>query len=258
MSIHILIADDEKPARGELQFILEDLWPEAHLHEATDGLEALEVMEREPVNIAFLDINMPEMDGLAVAAALLDLPDAPLVVFATAYDEHALQAFEVAAVDYVVKPFDERRLAGTVARLKRLAADQAQRQSSAAALHDFITRAALPGHFTKLWGERENKTRRLVDYADILWLEAREKKVYLGIEEEELLTPHTLKELEARLPAHTFARVHRGFIVNLEHIVEVVPWFSGTYIIRMDDTDRTEIPMSRRYAASLKKLTGWK
>jgi DNA-binding LytR/AlgR family response regulator len=197
------------------------------------------------------------MDGLAVATALLDLPDAPLVVFATAYDEHALQAFEVAAVDYVVKPFDERRLAGTVERLKRMAADQEQRQINEAALHDFVTRAALPGRFTKLWAERENETRRLVDYADILWLEAREKKVYLGLEEEELRTRYTLKELEARLPTHTFVRVHRGFIVNLDHVVEVVPWFSGTYIIRMNDTDDTEIPMSRRYAASLKKLPGW-
>jgi DNA-binding LytR/AlgR family response regulator len=255
--VQILIADDEKPARGELRYILEELWPGIQLVEAVDGLEVLELIEQEPIDIAFLDINMPELDGLEIAAALLELPNSPAIVFATAYDEHALEAFELAAVDYVVKPFDERRLAQTVARLKEMVADQKEQQINEATLRDFVSRIALSASFTKLWGERENETRRLVDYADILWLEARDKKIFMGTEEEELLVRHTLKELESQLPETIFVRVHRGYIVNLEHIAEVVPWFSGTYIIRMDDSEHTEIPMSRRYAATLKQLTGW-
>lgn len=255
--IQILIADDEKPARGELCFILEELWPDVQFVEAADGLEALELIDQEEIDVVFLDITMPELDGLEIATTLLEKPDSPLIVFATAYDEHALAAFDLAAVDYVVKPFDERRLAQTVERLKEMVADQKKQQINEAALRDFVTRLALSAGFTKLWGERENERRRLVDYADILWLEARDKKVYMGTEEEELLVQHTLKELEAQLPETMFVRVHRGYIVNLEHINEVVPWFSGTYIIRMDNSDHTEIPMSRRYAAKLKQLTGW-
>jgi len=109
--LHILIADDETPARSELRYILEMLAPEATFYEAANGGEALSLIEREPIEVAFLDINMPDVDGLTVAAIIMDSPEPPLVVFATAYDEHALQAFELAALDYVVKPFDERRLA---------------------------------------------------------------------------------------------------------------------------------------------------
>lgn len=254
----ILIADDEEPARGELRFILEGLWPGIELVEAADGLEVLEIVKSETIDITFLDINMPEVDGLEVAAALLEVPHPPTIVFATAYDNYALQAFELAAVDYVVKPFDERRLAKTVTRLKERITDQQQQQISMATLQEFINQATASGGITKLWGEGENESRRLVDYADILWLEARNRKVYMGTMGEELVTNHTLKELENQLPPTMFVRVHRSYIVNLEHIAEVVPWFSGTYVIRMADNKQTEIPMSRRYAASLKKLTGWK
>lgn len=256
--VSILIADDEEPARGELRFILEELWPGVRLVEAADGLEALEMLERETIDIVFLDIDMPELNGLETATSLLERADSPAIVFATAYDEHALQAFELAAVDYVVKPFNERRLAQTVKRLKGNVSDRQQRQISDAALRDFVSRTASWGGLSKLWGERENEARRLVDYAEILWLEARDKKVYMGTEKEELLVRYTLKDLESQLPSTTFVRVHRSFIVNLEHIAEVIPWFSGTYTIRMSDGKGTEIPMSRRYARSLKRLTGWK
>lgn len=255
--MRILIADDEEPARGELRFILEELWPGIQIVEAVDGLEALELIENESIDIAFLDINMPELDGMEIASALLDLIDTPAVVFATAYDEHALAAFELGAVDYVVKPFDERRLLTTIERLKAMVVDQKKRKINEATLREFVSKVALSSIFTKLWGERENETRRLVDYADILWLEARDKKVSMGTDYEELLVQHSLKELAVKLPENVFARVHRSYIVNLEHIAEVVPWFSGTYIIRMDNQKQTEIPMSRRYAARLKKLTDW-
>ena len=111
----------------------------------------------------------------------------------------------------------------------------------------------------ELRGERENQSRVLVDYRDILWAVAEAKKVYVQpVAREKLLVRHTLKELEARLSPHNFARVHKGYLVNLDHVAEVVPWFSRTYLIIMADEARTQIPMSRRYAAQLKKLTGWR
>jgi DNA-binding LytR/AlgR family response regulator len=254
----ILVADDEAPARGELRFILEDLVPGAQLYEAANGQEALDVVEAEPVDVVFLDINMPGMDGLAAAATIVDLPDPPLIVFATAYDEHALQAFELAALDYVVKPFDERRLAQTVERVRHALGERAALTERQAAMRAYLGRAAPAGGLARLWGQRENESRVLVSYRDILWVVAEDKRVYAQTSAgEKLLVRNTLKELEPRLAPHNFVRVHKGYLINLDHVAEVEPWFSGTYVVRMADAARTEIPMSRRYAAHLKALTGW-
>jgi DNA-binding LytR/AlgR family response regulator len=258
MTIHILIADDETPARGELRYVLENLIPDATFFEATNGAEALDHVEREPIDVLFLDINMPGLDGLEVAAMIIDGPEPPLIVFATAHNEHALEAFRVAALDYVVKPFDERRLAQTVERVRHALDERATLEERQTAMRDYLLRTVPNGGLTKLWGERENENRVLVDYADILWIVAEAKKVYAQtVTGDKLLVRHTLKELEARLSLHNFARVHKGYLVNLDHVAEVAPWFSGTYVIRIADETRTEIPMSRRYAAQLKKLTGW-
>jgi len=255
--MNILIADDEAPARGELRYILETLAPEAAFYEAADGKETLSIIEREPIDVVFLDIRMPGLDGLAVAATIMEGPEPPLIVFATAYDEHAVRAFELAALDYVVKPFDERRLAQTMERVRRALAERAILAEKQAALRKYLSRAA-PGGLTKLWGQRANGNWVLVDYRDIMWIVAQAKRVYIHTTAgDKLLVRHTLKELESRLSSHNFVRVHKGYLVNLDHVAEVVPWFSGTYIIRMADEARTQIPMSRRYAAHLKKMTGW-
>ena len=257
--MHILIADDETPARGELRYMLEMQAPEATFHEAANGEEALSLIEGEPIEVAFLDINMPDVDGLTAAATIMDGPDPPLVVFATAYDEHALQAFELAALDYVVKPFDERRLAQTMDRVRQALTERATLARRQATLREYLVKAAPTEGLTKLWGRRENENRVLVDYRDILWVEAGGKKVRLKTAAgENLLVCLTLKELEPRLKPHNFARVHKAYLVNLDHVAEVVPWFSGTYLVRMTDAARTQIPLSRRYAAQLKKTTGWR
>jgi DNA-binding LytR/AlgR family response regulator len=202
---------------------------------------------------------MPGLDGLATAATLVVAPQPPLIVFATAYDEHALRAFELAALDYVVKPFDERRLARTVDRLRRALAERGARERQQSALLDYLRSTGQGGGLAKLWGERENESRVLVDYRDILWVEARAKRVYFRTAAgEELLTRHTLKELQCLLAPHHFVRVHKGYLVNLDHVAEVEPWFSGGYVVRLADAAGTEIPMSRRYARQVKAATGWR
>lgn len=257
--MNILIVDDEAPARGELRYILQSLTPEATLQEAVDGMEALDKVEEEPIDVVFLDVNMPGMDGLSVAAAIAESPQPPVIVFATAYDEHALKAIELAALDYVVKPFDERRLASTMDRVRRALSERAVLEKRQAALREYLTQAAPAAGLAKLWGEREAGSRVLVDYRDILWIEAGEKDVHMQTASgEKLRMRQTLKELEPRLAPHNFARVHKAFLVNLDYLAEVAPWSAGVYTIRMKDKARTEIPMSRRYAAAIKQLTGWK
>ncbi len=257
--MNILIVDDEEPARGELSYILRSLFPEGRFHESSNGTEALRVIEAEPIDVVFLDIKMPGMDGLEVAATIMDGPQPPLIVFATAYDEHALKAIELAALDYVMKPFDERRLKTTLDRIQRALAERAVLQERQTALRKYLSAAVPQGGLAKLWGERMTENRVLLDYADVLWIEAEEKDVFMQTSAgERLRVRYTLKELEPRLAPHHFARVHKAFLVNLDYVTEVVPWFSGGYIIRMKDKANTEIPMSRRYAALVKKLTGWR
>lgn len=256
MNLHVLIADDELPARDELRFILASLWPDAHFHEAGNGEEALHLIDNRLIDVAFLDINMPVLDGLQAAAILSEMPQPPLIVFATAYDQHALAAFELAAVDYVVKPFDERRLEKTAVRLQTLLGKPAARTAQQAALQTYLSQTK-PQPITKLWAERENENRVLVDYSQIVWLEARDKRVYVTLEEEQLLVRLHLSKMETLLKPHNFIRVHRSFIVNVDFIAEVVPWFSGGYLLQMRDKVRTEIPMSRRYAKNLKSLIDW-
>jgi two-component system, LytTR family, response regulator LytT len=256
--MHILIVDDEAPARGELRFILQGLAPDAVLIEAADGADALALVEEEPIDVVFLDINLPGMDGLAVAATIAESPQPPLIVFATAYDEHALKAIELAALDYVVKPFDERRLEVTMGRVRRTLDERGALEKKQAAVRAYLSQASPSAGLTKLWGEREAGSRVLVDYRDILWIEAGEKDVHMQTAAgEKLRLRQTLKDLEPRLAPHNFARVHKAFLVNLDYLSEVAPWSAGVYTIRMKDKARTEIPMSRRYAAAIKKMTGW-
>ena len=255
--MQILIADDEKPARGELRYMLQQLAATAVYHEATNGQEALDLVANEPIDVVFLDINMPGVNGLSAAAAMSERPNPPLIIFATAYDAHAVRAFELAALDYVVKPFNEQRLAQTMIRIRQALAEREPFQERQAALKGYLETASTQPRLTKLWGQRENDTRVLVDYQEILWLEADSKKVYLTHKNgEKLLVRHTLKALEARLAEHSFMRIHKAYLVNLNHIAELVPWFSGTYQIRMNDPKKTEIPLSRQYAQVLKDKIG--
>jgi len=158
-----------------------------------------------------------------------------------------------------VKPFDERRLAQTVERIHQALEERAMLDQKQAALREYLRQAAPSVGLTRLWGQRENESWVLVDYQDILWVVAEARKVYVQtVGGEKLPVRQTLKELEARLDPHGFARVHKGYLVNLDHVAEVAPWFSGTYLIRMADEKHSQIPMSRRYAAHLKKMTDWR
>ncbi len=255
--MRILIADDEKPARGELLYMLQQLESSAQFFQARNGQETLACVAEHPIDVLFLDINMPGMNGLQVAATILEKPDPPLIVFATAYDAHAVRAFELAALDYIVKPFSERRLAQTMVRIRQALAQQEEHTRRQAALHSYLQETMPQEQLSKLWCERENKTGVLVDYGAILWVEAEGKRVFVQTQDgERLVVRYTLKELAERLRPHHILRVHKAYLANLDHVAEIVPWFSGTYLLRMADPNRTEIPMSRQYARALKQWIG--
>jgi two-component system LytT family response regulator len=255
--MRILIVDDEKPARGELRYMLQQIEGSAVLWEARTAAEAWDVLRHEPVDIVFLDIQMPGRSGLSLAAELVELPNPPLIVFATAYDVHAVRAFELAALDYVVKPFAEPRLAQTIIRVRQALAQRdilAQRRD---ALRAYMREAAPPApSLPRLWAERGNGNGVLLEYAAILWVEAEDKRVYVKTTAgERLEVRSTLRDLEERLLPHHIVRTHKAYLVNLQHVVEVVPWVAaGTYLLRLDDG--SEAPLSRQYARVLKELGG--
>jgi two-component system, LytTR family, response regulator LytT len=254
----ILIVDDEEPARGELRYIIQNLVPKAEFFEAVHGEEALQKFAQKPTEVVFLDIHIPGLDGLAVASILIESPDPPLIVFATAYDEYALRAFELAALDYVVKPFKEIRLAQTINRIRQALSGERLREESQSLMRNYLMSS--PGHtrLNKIWGQRPNENWVLLDASNVLWVTAEDKHVYIQtLDGERLLVRSTLKELEPRLIEHNFTRVHKAYLVNLLHVDELIPWFSGNYLISMKDSGRTRIPLSRRYLVKFKQLTGW-
>ena len=254
----ILLVDDEFPARQELRFVLEQLLPEATFYEASDGEEALAILSRLKADVVFLDINMPKISGLATAVMIMDSPDPPLIVFATAYDQHALQAFELAALDYVVKSFSKRRLTKTVEQIRQRLGEKSTLSQQKEIIRKFLSADPTTKPPTKLWVERENGSRLLLAYDEICYIEAREKRVYVSVKDgRQWRTRYTLKELETRLAEHDFCRTHKGFLVNINEIEEVVPWFSGGYQIKFKDQALSAIPVSRRYAPQLKKQVNW-
>ncbi|MEM9775741.1 MAG: LytTR family DNA-binding domain-containing protein [Chloroflexota bacterium] len=252
-----LLVEDEFPTRQELRFTLEQLLPEATFYEATNGDEALTFMSRIRPDVVFLDINMPQRDGLSTAGLLAEMPDAPLIVFATAYDEHALKAFELAALDYVVKPFSKRRLEKTVIKIRQRLGEQQKLEQQNSLIQRFLNERPEPPKLEKLWVIGDNENRLLIPYTQISYIEARDKQVFVNLQGgAEHITRYTLKELEERLDAAGFCRCHKGYLVNLAAVAELIPWFSGGYQLKMDDVKESIVPVSRRHVQQVKGRLG--
>ena len=243
--MRILIADDERCAREELRYQLQLLCRDCSIFEAADGQEAIEQARAQKPEVVFLDIQMGGTNGLEVAAYLASLDPAPCIVFATAYSEYAVAAFELAAVDYLVKPYHERRLAATLERIRHRQGDGQP-----------VARLLKEQKFDKIWGEDPRGDRVLLNYDQIAFVEAQDKRVF-AVSREGLrvkLKP-TLRELEALLEAR-FLRVHKGYLVNLKYLARAQRWSSGGFSLQLCDGPRSQIQVSRRYAARFKEVTG--
>jgi DNA-binding LytR/AlgR family response regulator len=249
--LRILIAEDEASVREVLSAMLSGFLPDAQLEEAKDGHQALALATDGSFDVVFLDIEMPGLNGLEVAGRLLGLKEPPRIVFATGKAGHALEAFRLAAFDYVVKPFEPERLWETVQRLLE-DSDHSQRQRQS------FGRIYEHPEIPQIWAEVAEDSWVLLDYSAIQWVEAAGRAVTLHTREHPpLKVKQTLKELESRLKPHGFVRVHKAYIVNTGNVERMRAWFSGSFILVMGDANSTEIPLSRRYAADFKKATGW-
>ncbi len=234
-----LVVDDEPLVRSELVYALRKVGGEFEIEEAPDAVEALRVLAGGTYDVVFLDINLPGLSGIEATKVINALPSAPQVVFVTAHDTHAVDAFELAAFDYVVKPVSPERLARTVERLRAL-------RESIAAPNGNLSRVALED------GER----MRLVKLADIRYVEANGHVVTARTFDADLRWKGSLAEAASRLEPAGFLRVHRAYLVNPERVVEVEPFFGGAYLLRVDDKARSEVPISRNYFPAVRRALG--
>jgi two-component system LytT family response regulator/two-component system response regulator LytT len=241
--------DDEQLARDELSFLLKE-FPEVEvLATAKNGLEAIKLIENLEPDVVFLDVQMPGLDGLGVIRKLRE-KNVPLphFILATAYDQYALEAFRLEALDYLLKPIEKDRLALSIERAHKVVQDQAKAAQPEAPAPKSLTQR------TKLLVKSSNRNF-IVDAQDVVYATIEDGLITVvatGVEGES--NYRTIEELQSNLDPDTFWRVHRSFLVNIHRIREVIPWFKSSFQLRMDDKKQTEIPVSRVQTKRLRAL----
>jgi two-component system response regulator LytT len=245
-----LVVDDEKLAQDELSFLLRDFAEVDVIARASNGLEAVDLIHRLEPELVFLDINMPGLDGLGVVRKLKESgTELPHFIFVTAYDQFAVEAFRLEAMDYLLKPVDKGRLAETIERAQRMIQEKRPAESSAAP-----ARAATTTTRTKLLVRNSNR-QFIVDANDVIYATIDDGLITLVTTQLEGHSNYrTIEDLQANLDKDTFWRVHRSYLVNINRIKEVVPWFKSSYQLRMDDKKHTEVPVSRVQTRRLREL----
>jgi two-component system LytT family response regulator/two-component system response regulator LytT len=258
VAINTIIVDDEKPAREELAFLLKS-FPEVHLvGQGKNGLEAVALIKDHQPDLVFLDVQMPGLDGFGVLKKLMHSKQkVPHIVFATAFEEYAVHAFEVNAVDYVLKPFDRHRLAKAIQRTKKLLDADA---SPVERLENVLNQLGAGGPVKKGAARakllmRSQGRMLLVDADDIAYASIEEGQITIFTRESEGQSNYrTIEELQAALASDQFWRAHRSYLVNINHIREVVPWFKSSFMLKLNDKRQSEVPVSRAQTKRLREL----
>jgi two-component system, LytTR family, response regulator len=248
--IRTIVVDDEKLARDRMNTFLRKIPDIQLVGEAADGASAIELIETQRPDLVLLDVQMPGTDGFAVVRALKDPPN---VIFATAYDEYAIKAFEIEALDYLLKPFSQTRLAAAVERVRQKIADGRARSDAEA-----IARAAEPrrSYATQIPVHTARKIL-VLPVKEILWFAVESRLVYAHVDGRSYMTNFTLRELEERLDPQVFFRAHKSRIVNLEQVKEIARWFGGRYRLVMRDSQSSQVELSRVQARELRARLGW-
>jgi two-component system response regulator LytT len=250
--IRTLLVDDEQLARDRLAGFLAGLVDVEVVGQAGDGVQALEMIEQERPDLVFLDVQMPGMDGFQVLKALR--APTPHVVLATAYDEYAIRAFEVGAVDYLLKPLARTRVADAVGRVRERVAANRPGPDLEEVLRRLDERQKV--YVTQV-PVHSGKRILILPVADVLWFGVEYRLVYAHTHERAHMTNYTLRELEERLDPAAFFRAHKSSLVNLRHVKEIVPWFGGRYKLLMRDQANSEVALSRTQARELRARLRW-
>lgn len=258
MALSAIIVDDEQLARDELAYLLKNIGEVDIVAQGENGLDAINLIREHNPDLVFLDVQMPGLDGFGVIKKLLDKKvPLPKIVFATAFDQYAVKAFEVNAVDYLLKPFDKKRVAQSVQKAR-------EKLDAGGASSDTLETLV-----RMLESQKPQTSKLLLKAAGRLFLVNQKDICFASIEDgvisvmttgpvgmEGQSNCRTLEELLASLDPNSFWRAHRSYLVNINRIKEVVPWFKSSYQLRMDDKKQTEIPVSRAQTKRLRELFG--
>ena len=257
-ALSAVIVDDEQLARDELAYLLKSVGEVNVVAQGKNGVEAVSLVREYSPDLLFLDVQMPGLDGFGVIKKLLDKKvPLPKIVFATAFDQYAVKAFEVNAIDYLLKPFDKKRVAQSVQRARK----KMETQSGPADRIETLMRLveSQKPHTAKILLKATGRLF-LVDQKDICYASIEDGVISVvtgganGMEGQS--NCRTLEELLSNLDPNLFWRAHRSYLVNINRIKEVVPWFKSSYQLRMDDKKQTEIPVSRAQTKRLRELFG--
>ncbi|MBO8137974.1 MAG: response regulator transcription factor [Desulfotomaculum sp.] len=234
--MRVIVVDDEAPARDELIYLLKQHPGVKIVAEAEDAEGAVQACRRERPDVVFLDIHMPGSSGMEAARQLARLNDPPLLVFATAYDQHAVEAFEVNAADYILKPFSEERVEETVEKLRRLL----KVKKSGSIMQRKIA-------------VNEDGRIQLLDPDDIVYISRQGRDVIIKTKDNNYSVNYTLQHLENRISSENFFKPHRSYLVNVEQIEKIEPWFNGYQLVMKDD-EKSKIPVSRGGMKEIRRL----
>src|SRR6202048_2739693 len=258
MSLSAVIVDDEQLARDELAFLLKDVGDVDVVAQGKNGLEGVNLIREHNPDLVFLDVQMPGLDGFGVIKKLLDKKVVlPKIVFATAFDQYAVKAFEVNAVDYLLKPFDKKRVA------------QSLQKARAKQDPEVVPGERIETLMRMLESQKPQPSKLLLKALGRMFLVDQKEICYASIEDGVITVVtagptgmeghsncRTLEELLGSLDPGLFWRAHRSYLVNINRIREVVPWFKSSYQLRMDDKKQSEIPVSRAQTKRLRELFG--
>lgn len=248
--VRLVVVDDEKLARDRVKGFLSKISDVELVGEAEDGTAAIEIIEKESPDLVLLDVQMPGGDGFSV---LRGLKDPPHIIFATAYDEYAIKAFEVEAIDYLLKPFSQARLAEAIERVRQRIDDGAAKADAAA-----LARIAEPSKsYAKQIPVHTARKILVLPVEEILWFAVESRLVYAHVDGRAYMTNFTLRELEERLDPEIFFRAHKSRLVNLQQVKEIARWFGGRYRLVMKDEQSSQVELSRVQARELRARLGW-
>jgi two-component system response regulator LytT len=254
VTLGTVLIDDEELARDELRYLLEDFPQVEVIATGSNGLEAVDLVSRLEPELLFLDVQMPGLDGVGVVRKLREKGlDLPHIVFSTAYDQYAIEAFRLEATDYLLKPIDKNRLAETVARVTKAVQAEVERSETEEVPEPLLLTPS-PQRRSKIL-IRHGQRNVIVDASELIYATIADGVITIVAHGVEGLSSYkTLEELQENLDPEIFWRAHRSYIVNVNRIRELVPWFKSSYQLRMDDRKGTEIPVSRVQTRRLRTL----
>jgi two-component system LytT family response regulator/two-component system response regulator LytT len=246
--IRVLIADDEAPAREELSYLISKIKDFEIVGVASSGSQAVFLIKELYPQVIFLDIQMPGLNGLEVSRALSSIDPKPIIVFVTAHDKYAINAFDVEAVDYLLKPVSEARFLKTIKRIKELI-----RSRLAERLENVLMEHEGEIQLKRIPVDKKGRII-LLDPKEILYFFADQGYIIAKTPDANYITNFTLNELEEKVDRDIFFRCHKSYMINMDYIKEIIPWSYSTYKLIMTNND--EIPVSRQKAKELNSILG--